>query len=269
MTAGLAPIRSMTYARMVQGQGWRTGLLHDRPDNVLIWITRGQGRVVINGIRRGMGTHNALWLPAGRLWSIDPGPQSLAQVVISPAGLTGRLPKEPLHLRVRDSLGQAELTGHIEAMQREMSQNRPLLQEALEAHVRLIAVWLWRQQAAGAADAPEDTAGHRLVRRFVRDVVAGPPGDRPVAAYAAALEVTPTHLTRACRAACGKSANQILTERRLHAAQVLLGQPTPPIQNVARHLGFHSPAYFTRFIRSHTGKAPSVLRRALRQAAPE
>ena len=141
-----------SFQLMTQAAPWRYTLLHDRPDNVLIWITRGQGRVIVNGIRRGIGMNNALYLPAGTLFSVDLPQQVQALMVHSPAGLTGRLPREPVLLRVRESLAQAELTGEIDAMSREMSQNRPHLQEALEAtHKKL-------QRAMPMAVAPERVA---------------------------------------------------------------------------------------------------------------
>ncbi len=254
-------IRCQSLIQFGQGAPWRLSHLHDLPRNLLIWITRGQGRVIVNGVRRGIGTHNALFLPAGTLFAIDIGAQSFAQAVESPAGLTGRLPRGPVHLRVRDSLAQAELTAEMEAMQREISRGRPLTQDALEAHVRLIAVWIARQQDAGSSDTPRDNAAQRLARQFARLVVRDFRSDRPMSDYAAALDVTPTHLTRVCRDCCGKTAAEILTERRLYEARVLLAAPDPAIQDVARDLGFHSPAYFTRFIQAHTGQTPSALRR--------
>jgi len=94
----------------------------------------------------------------------------------------------------------------------------------------------------------------RLVTREFRS-------GRGVADFAAELGVTATHLTRACRAACGRTAADILTERVIWEARRLLSRDTGAVQDIARHLGFSSPAYFTRFIQHHTGATPSALRR--------
>ncbi|EPX78142.1 helix-turn-helix domain-containing protein [Salipiger mucosus] len=254
-----ALVRVTSLGRM---PSWRLGLLHDRPENVLIWVTRGQGRVVVNGIRRGFGTHNAMFIPAGTLFSVDASAQCLGLVVTSPAGLTGRLPGSALHLRARDTRAQSELTAQIEAMQREFTKGRIMLQDALEAHVRLIAVWLHRQAAEGTADAPEESAAQRLARTFARLLTRHYASDRSVAGYAEALSVTPTHLTRACRVACGRTAAEMIAERKLHAARQMLAEGEAPVMRVAEMLGFQSAAYFTRFIRSHTGSSPTDLRRA-------
>lgn len=260
------PVRCGSFALEAQGAPWRYRLLHDAEDDVLLWITRGQGRVIVDGVRRGISMHNALFLPAGTLHAIDlpSGVQGL--MVQSPAGLVPRLPGTPVLLRVRDSLSQAELTGEIDAMSREVSRARPHVQEALVAHVQLLAVWLHRQIEAGAGDHPKETAAIRLVRRYARRVVQEFRSPAPLAHYAAALGVTPTHLTRVCRQCCGLTASDILTERKLHAARVALESPRPPVQEVAKSLGFASPAYFTRFIQGHTGQTPSALRAAVRPA---
>ncbi len=254
-------IRCQSIAQFSKGEPWRILLLHERDTHLLFWVTRGQGRVVVNGVRRGVGAHNALFIPAGTLFSLDLGPQALGQVIESPAGLTGRMPREPMHLRARDALAQAELTGEIEAMQREISQDRPLLQEALTARLGLISVWLQRQFGAGFADTPRETAGQRLARRFSDLVIRDFRQDKAMGAYADELEVTPTHLTRICRECCGKTAADILTERRVYEARRLLARPEPAIKDVARHLGFQSAAYFTRFVQQHTGMTPTLLRR--------
>jgi len=81
-----------------------------------------------------------------------------------------------------------------------------------------------------------------------------------MAAYADELGVTSTHLTRAVKSATGKTAADLLTERVLHAGRSLLGETAQPAKDIARHLGFGSAAYFTRFIQHHTGLPPSKLR---------
>ncbi len=262
------PIRAGSYALQVQGAPWKFTLLHDRDEDVLIWLTRGQGRVVVNGVMRGISMHNALFLPAGTLFAVDVPPGTQALMVRSPSGLSQRMPQEPLLLRVRESLAQAELTGEIDAMTRELTQDRALLQEALEAHVRLIAVWLQRQMRAGVADAPKETAAQRLVRRYAQDIVRGYASPRSMGEYAEGLDVTPTHLTRVCRKVCGRTAADLLTERKLYAARLALEAPKPAVQEIAKSLGFSSPAYFTRFVLNHTGFTPSDLRAQNRPGKP-
>lgn len=254
------PVRAGSFGLESQSAPWKFTLLHDRPDHLLLWITRGQGRVIVNGVRRGIGLHCALFLPAGTLFSLDLPVGTQALVVQCPAGLTGRMPRQSLLLRVPDSLAQAELTGLIDTMSRELQQKRPLMAEAIAAHCQLVAVWLHRQLAAGRADPGEDGASHRLARRYAQRLIRGYRSAHNVADYASDLDVTPTHLTRICKRTCGMTAAEMLTERRLHAARLMLEAPGQPVKDIAAALGFASPAYFTRFIQHQTGKSPSALR---------
>ncbi|PHQ79142.1 MAG: hypothetical protein COB65_13005 [Thalassobium sp.] len=82
-----------------------------------------------------------------------------------------------------------------------------------------------------------------------------------VAQYAAALGVTPTHLTRCCKASCGKSALALLNDRILFEARMMLRQTKVPVRQIAAALGFASAAYFTRSFQAQAGMTPSEFRR--------
>ena len=249
-----------SLAQIIGTAPWRLGLAHDRPHHTLFWFTRGQGRILLDGRRRGLGTHNAVFVPAGALFAIEPGPQSLGQVVIMPEGTPLRLPDMARHLRVRDVHTQSELTALIEVAQREQSQSRPLAQDALEAHVSLISVWLRRQITLEEHVPIKRSAGERLSQRFAQLIPENYTSGAPMSFYADKLGVTPTHLTRTVKAATGKTAADLLTERVVHAARTLLETTDHPARNIAKHLGFGSAAYFTRFMQHHAGRSPSQLR---------
>ncbi|MGJ8618145.1 MAG: helix-turn-helix domain-containing protein [Sulfitobacter sp.] len=253
-------IQVLTLPQLSGGQDWKVQLAHDRPHHLLIWITRGQGRVLLDGQRRGLGMHNALLIPAGALFALDLGRQGMGQVVVIPQGTPLRLPEIPRHLRIRDVHVQSELSALIEAAQREQHPPRPLRQDALEAHTALMSVWLRRQIMLEEHVPSRRNAAARLSARFCAMVSARYLSGAPMAEYAAELSVTPTHLTRAVKASTGKTAADILTERVLYAARSLLSETRRPAQDIARHLGFGSAAYFTRFIQQHTGHPPSKLR---------
>jgi AraC family transcriptional activator of pobA len=258
-------IRAGSFMLEAQPAPWRYGLTHDREDNMLLWITKGQGRVLIDGILRGISMHHALFLPKGTLFYIDLQPGTQALFTQFPKGLAPSEPASAVLLRIRDSFAQAELTGEIDGLAREAQMKRPLLQEALEARARLLGIWLHRQIEAGAAEPLKTGAAQRLVTRYARAITQEYRSARPMGAYAEDLDVTPTHLTRVCRQCCGKTAADLLTERKLHAARMALESPKPPVQEVAKQLGFASPAYFSRFIVTHTGKTPSTLRAEARK----
>ncbi len=260
MMMNYTDIKILTLTQLTGGQDWKLLLAHDRPHHLLVWITRGQGRVLLDGQRRGLGMHNALLIPAGALFALELGRQGMGQVVVIPQGTPLRLPEIPRQLRIRDGQVQLELTGLIEAAQREQNSTRPLRQDAAEAYAALMSVWLRRQIMLDEHVPDRRNAAARLSARFCKMVVSRHASGDTMADYAADLDVTPTHLTRAVKSATGKTAADLLAERVVYAARSLLAETKQPAQNIARHLGFGSAAYFTRFMQKHTGLAPSKLR---------
>ncbi len=232
--------------------------------HLLLWTTRGQGRIIYDGLQRGLGPHNALFLPAGTLFSLDMGTQCFGQAVqINPDAQLG-FPDEVHHLRVRDVHDQGDLSGQIDNLQREYTSGLAFHDEALRAQAGLISVWLRRQIIDTPPPGKRKPAAERLVAAFcalvVRDFCTG----APMSDYAKALGVTPTHLTRSCRQCCGLSAAEILTQRSLHEARRLIVETNLPLKVIGQMLGFGSAAYFSRFVQQHTGQPPSALRNPLR-----
>lgn len=249
-----------SIGQLAAGGAWKLGLLHDRESDVFFWITKGQGVAVLDGIRHGMGVHNAIFVPAGRLFSLELGRQGYGQALVLPRHADLGFPQDIFHLRLRDVTGQAELTALLEALGREQSGGAAFADEATTAYARLVAIW-FRRQLSRQNDPSQVSAAHRLVRSYAARIAAHHASPATVADHAAALDVTPTHLNRVCKAVCGRTASAMLTDRVLHAAHVLLEETDVSVQNIARHLGFGSAAYFTRFVQTHTGATPTALRK--------
>lgn len=250
-----------TLPQWAGGNNWYLELQHSCERHALVWLTRGQTRCTIEGLRRGLGAHNALAIPAGTLFSIELGKQCFGQVCLVPAGGPLLMPDTPTHLRIRDAQNQVELTAIFEAMQREQNQQRVFMDEALDAQAGLLTVWLRRAIIAHDRTRPPKAPAERLVNAYAalveRDFATG----RPMADYARALGVTPTHLTRSCRRMAGLTAAELLTQRLLHATRDHLERGELPLRHIAAELGFNSAAYFSRFVQHHTGLSPTALRK--------
>lgn len=258
--------RIMTIAQWAGAGTWRAELPHSHPHHALIWVTRGQGRCLVEGVLRGLGVHTALCVPAGTLFALEMGKQGFGTVCTIPAKGPLLMPDQPTLLRIRDVLAQAELNTILESMQREQSTARDFTGEAMDAYAALLTVWLRRAIIDQPEDPPELTAAQRLVTAYAslveRDFATG----KPMAEYARTLGVTPTHLTRACRASAGMTASEMLVRRIVHAVRDLLETTDHPANRIAAMLGFRSAAYFSRFVLQHTGMTPTALRKA--RAAP-
>jgi AraC family transcriptional activator of pobA len=58
------------------GGRWRVEAMRAYAEPLLLWFTRGQGRITVGGITRGYGAHNAIYIPAGMMHGFEVGPQT-------------------------------------------------------------------------------------------------------------------------------------------------------------------------------------------------
>ena len=77
-----------------------------------------------------------------------------------------------------------------------------------------------------------------------------------VSQYADLLNVTPGHLNDTVKAAIGKTAKQIIDEKRVTEAKRLLFWGNHPVKEISWKLNFEDDAYFNRFFKKHAGVTP-------------
>ncbi len=85
--------------------------------------------------------------------------------------------------------------------------------------------------------------------------MAGNPGVRELAA---ALHMSPRHLTNRCRTLFGQSPARLLLQLKLRRAAELLTHSSLRVSEVSETLGFVNPFHFSRVFRRHFGHAPSL-----------
>lgn len=78
--------------------------------------------------------------------------------------------------------------------------------------------------------------------------------------YAAALGVSPRHLSRICHAAAGQPAAELIEAATIREACRLLVYTRASVAAVGYSLGYDDPSYFSRAFRRATGRAPSAYR---------
>ncbi len=255
-------IRMVSIPRLAKGGRWRVEAMRSYASDVLIWFTRGQGRITVAGVTRGYGPHNLIFVPAGTMHGFEAGPQVFGTVLFFPRESTLPLPEKPLHLRIRDAQPQGEATALLEAMQRESEGHRPERMRAVHHYAGLLTVWLSRQLQNEDAQSPTPPDRNRvLAMRFSDMIERNFHSARSVADYARDLGVSPTHLSRACNRACGRPASALLSDRVLYEARRMLSETHLSVRAVAQSLGYSSAAYFSRAFQRHTGQTPSAFRR--------
>ncbi len=227
-----------------------------------LWFTKGQGRITLAGMTRGYTAHNGIFIPPGVMHGFEVGPQVFGTAVFFGKDCRVTLPTQPLHLRIREVHAQQELNVTLDAIQRELDSNVAAHDRAAEHHLGLLGVWLERQALKSQGDMPRPDAARKLVARYTAIMEQEFRTGAGVGDLAAMLNVTPTHLTRCCQATCGRSAIDLLQDRRIFEARRLLSETTLPIGKIGASLGFTSPAYFTRAFQHRTGTSPTVFRQA-------
>lgn len=86
---------------------------------------------------------------------------------------------------------------------------------------------------------------------------------------ASALHYSLCHLTHVTQRELGASVSDLILRCRMRAAQRLLARSALPVSDVARAVGFHDSAYFTRRFTRVTGASPSRWRKLHRARGRE
>lgn len=255
-------MRLVAIPRLAAGGRWRVEAMRSLSEPCFLWFTKGQGRITVAGVTRGYTAHNAIFIPPGVMHGFEVGPQVFGTAVFFGRDNTVTLPDTPQHLRIREVHAQQEVNVVLDMIQREMDSDTPAHDRATRHYLGLLGVWLERQVVRAAPDVAPPDAARRLVARYTQLMEREFRSGAGVGELAAMLGVTPTHLTRCCRETCGRSALDLLQDRRIFEARRLLVETETPIGQIGGALGFASAAYFTRAFQNLTGLSPSAFRRS-------
>jgi AraC family transcriptional activator of pobA len=238
---------------------------HARLHQILL-VERGGGEATLEGRRCRLAPMRVVNVPTGSVhgYSFIPGTQGWVLTMATEMLDEVLLPAEGL----RAALSQAAMLRGTPAMRATMKRifaehagrdfARAHILRALSAGlIGLVA----RAMAAGGA--PETAPQADLFRRFEALLERHYLAHWSVAQYAAALSITPTHLSRVTRAATGHAASQLIVERIVREARRNLVYTNLPVSTIAYALGFEDPAYFSRLFARATGHSPRAFRAGL------
>lgn len=154
---------------------------------------------------------------------------------------------------------RAFFEGLAQAMLREARSRGTDHDAALRSYLRI-----WLIEASRIAEALEparwNDRGTAVTNRFLCLVSRQFRSLSSVSDYAARLQVTASHLNETVRRTLGKTAGQVIRERIVLEARLLLRHSQLSISEIAYHLKFDDPSYFARFFRKYTGQAPAQFR---------
>lgn len=144
-----------------------------------------------------------------------------------------------------------------------------LLTQAQQILIRHLMRWY--------SGSPRENGGHEakvnhalrpfLLRRVIEYIDARLSGDIHLSDLAKLVHLSENHFIRAFHAATGTTPYQFVLEKRLQVCAHLLRADPRSIAEIATHMGFKSPSYFSAKFRAHYGLTPTRYRQTNRSTS--
>jgi AraC-like DNA-binding protein len=266
--------------------GLEAGHAHAHDFLVLAYFERGGGTLRVGQREWSVTTGDCYLVAPGDVVAVGEDPRRLARargwtVYFPPEGLGPQVPDALLAWRAHPLLlpfargaavGAQRLrvppdrrrwwSTRLAELDQELQQRHDGYHEAAMAHLTLLLVDI----ARFASDVVEDLTVNNEpllaeVFGFIEAHYAQPISLQDVAA---ALGLTPGHLTTVVRRKTGRTVQSWITERRMAEARRMLVETDQTVAQVGRSLGYRDPVYFSRTFRQVNGTTPIDWRRAAR-----
>lgn len=228
------------------------------PFHVLVLATAGHGTVEVDFVPYVCRPGTLIWIRPGQ--AVRVGRNGLAASVVTfEPGLAGEDgPPAPGHWQLEGEDEDAVINEVAQlAVDCERHLDGPLAAGLLrhQLTVLLLRIALLTPPAPAGAES-------RVFTRFRQLLESGHPKSRRVEDYAEELGCSVRTLTRACLAATGRTAKQVVDDRVALEARRLLACSSMSVAEVGRHLGFPEPTNFGRFFHREVGVSPGHFRSA-------
>ncbi|MEK5406702.1 AraC family transcriptional regulator [Paenibacillus sp. FSL W8-0439] len=149
--------------------------------------------------------------------------------------------------------------GIFELLYRECRIALPRGDEAVRSYLRLLSIEIYRIQNQMEMTHQEERT-FQLTQAFLNLVEDHYKERLNIDNYAQMLFVTPNHLIQTIKGALGKTAGEIIRNRRILEGKRLLRFSTLSVEDIATLIGFVDPSYFSRAFKQHTGLSPTRYR---------
>jgi len=229
-----------------------------------IFVKRGNGKCMIDGVTKGFGTNTLIYVPDNCPHHIDLGVNTQAYAIAIPSEMDINLPSEPVLLALDTANDITTVMQMFDAALQEYNSGNEASDIAIYSYTGLITVTVTRLSDTEEVNA-QATASHRLMHRFSHLVEDQFYMGKGLDHYARDLGVTSTHLTRVCQKLNGQSASHFIQDRIISEARRMLLITDKKVQDIAMDLGFTSAAYFSRFFATRLGLSPKEFRQSRNQ----
>ncbi|MDX3660307.1 AraC family transcriptional regulator [Streptomyces sp. ID05-26A] len=164
-----------------------------------------------------------------------------------------------LRLKVPDDQ-RPEWTARVEALHDELRHRRDGYREAVSAHLTLLLVGVSRLAADVVGDLRENA--EPLLAEVFDVIERRYPEPLSLREVAAAVSISPGHLTSTVRRRTGRTVQEWITERRMVQARRLLAVTDLPVGDIGRQVGIPDAGYFARTFGKLHGMSPTRWRRS-------
>jgi len=249
------------------------GFVHRHDYYHLLWMSRAQGRHMLDFAHYEVRDHSVFFLVPGQLhaWRSRVPPEGYV-MNISTAFFAQMLPRSEdimrlpfFHLTAGEPVLYLSKTDHdallplLEEMAREMAARQTGRFDVVRSYLLILLTRLGRLSVQQAR--PDGGSGALpLARRFARVLEDKYLQFGAIGDYAKALSVTERQLNEAVKKATGNTVGKAIQARISLEAKRLLTNTDASIGEIAFALNFEDPAYFSRFFKKHTGLAPQAFR---------
>jgi AraC-like DNA-binding protein len=170
-------------------------------------------------------------------------------------------------IAVKDEATLAELQTYIQLMQQEFNSTRPQKNLVLRNLLNAFIICSARLMTCNCKTkiVQMDSSQNKIVRQFKTLTDEHYLHRTKVVEYADMLYVTPGHLNDLIKSVTGKTAKQIIDEKRVVEAKRLLYWGQHSVKQIAGHLNFEDDSYFNRFFKKHTGLTPALFQKNNRE----
>jgi AraC-like DNA-binding protein len=160
-----------------------------------------------------------------------------------------------------------EIEGVFKKMSRELSSDYAYKHDLLRNYV-IELIHLGQKLQPVTALNPANTASARVSSLFIELLERQFPIESPhqhlklrtASDYAAALAVHVNHLNKVLKESLGKTTTEVISNRIVQEAKIMLKQTSWNISEIAYALGFEELAHFSNFFRKQTSLSPGSFR---------
>ena len=235
--------------------------LRAQQSHICYWITRGQGRLEINGGFKGFGPNTLISLPANTIHALQFGANTHGFAVYLHPDMTVLLAEVPCIIRATTIADQGLMAAYFEHVSTELLYAKPGYEHAKESYLTLLSVWIERHNTEGCwIEGRPDTKAQKILANFLTLLEKDFRQTHSVTDYADAMGIMTTHLTRLCRQYFHCPTSEMVRDRLMLEARALLQETDFTESEVATSLGNGLTGHFVRQFFDYIGQFPNEYR---------